>query len=143
MSVKGKIGPAQITISFCFFAVLAATVWLGGDAIRLLLAAAVHEGGHLAAVFFCGGKIRSVEFGGFGIRIRPFFSRLPSARREAAMLLAGPAAGFAACVPALLCGRWRFALLSAGLSCFNLLPFPGLDGGGLLVLGKKYKSLKI
>jgi Zn-dependent protease len=123
-----------VTVSFWFFALLAVCVWLGADVLRLGLAAAVHEGGHLAALFLCGGRVRAVELGACGVRIRPRFSHVMSAREQAAMLLAGPAAGLAAALISDLGGKWRFAMLSAGLSIFNLLPVPGLDGGELLRL---------
>lgn len=126
-----------MTVSFWFFAMIALTVWLGENAVRLLLAAAVHECGHLAAVFFYGGRVEEMRLGALGARIRPRFALSLSVSAERVMLAAGPAAGILAGIAALLFGKERFALLSIGLSLFNLLPLPGLDGGGLMTLRRK------
>jgi len=132
LALKATLGGVRITMSFSFPAMLAAAVWLGEDVVRLTAAAAVHEGGHLAALYAVGGTVRAIEFGSFGIRIRPRFPRIAAQHAQAVMLLAGPVAGFAAGLAAFFLGKYRFALLSAGLSCFNLLPVPGLDGGELV-----------
>ena len=116
---------------FWFWALLVVAVWAGEDVCLLLLAAAAHELGHLAVLYLCGGRLRSVRIGAFGIRMRARFSSPPSERAQAAMLLAGPAAGLLAAAAALFFGTVRFARISAALSLFNLLPLRGLDGGGL------------
>ena len=116
---------------FWFWALLAVAVWAGEDVCLLLLAAAAHELGHLAVLYLCGGRLGSVRIGAYGIRMRARFSSPPSQRAQAAMLLAGPAAGLLAAAIALLSGNFRFAHISAGLSFFNLLPLRGLDGGSL------------
>jgi len=116
---------------FFFCALLVLGVWAGEDVCLLLLACAVHELSHLAALHLCGGRLRSVRVGAFGIRMRARFKSPPSRRAEAFMLLSGPAAGLLAALISLFFGNLRFARLNAALSLFNLLPLRGLDGGGL------------
>jgi len=125
---------ASLRVSFLFWALLLLAVWAGENAAMLLAAAAIHEGGHLLALFCFGGRIASVRLSALGIRIRPRFSRMPSRRRRAVMLLAGPLAGLAAAVLALRAGNAAFAVLNAALSGLNLLPLRGLDGGELRAL---------
>ena len=98
------------------------------DFIALLLAAAAHECGHLAALRAAGCRIRgfSADAGGAVIE-----------RRGSA----GPAAGFLYALAASLAGGALgsgLLLCSAGmsavLSVFNLLPSPPLDGGRIVQL---------
>ena len=101
--------------------------------VALMLAAAAHECGHLAALRAAGCRVRgfSADAGGAVIE-----------RRGGA----GPAAGFAYALTASLIGGeldsvllLRSAGMSAVLSVFNLLPSPPLDGGRMvqLVFGNK------
>ena len=105
----------------------------------LMLAAAAHECGHLAALRAAGCRVRgfSADAGGAGIERRG---------GELVCLAAGPAAGFAYALAASLIGGeldsvllLRSAGMSAVLSVFNLLPSPPLDGGRMvqLVFGNK------
>ena len=89
----------------------------------IVLAAAIHELGHILALGLCGGKIRCfrLRIGGANIIAAP----LPPGR-ELLCILAGPGFG------ALTILAWRVfpELAAAGLlqTVFNLLPLPGLDG---------------
>ena len=75
--------------------------------------------------------MRGGRGGIFGIRLAFDFSR-SGWGREAAVHLAGPAAGLLAA--ALLCPfDAAFSAVNAGLALANLLPFDGFDGGGALL----------
>ena len=107
----------------------------------LMLAAAAHECGHLAALRAAGCRVRgfSADAGGAVIERR-------GGAGPVWELAAGPAAGFAYALTASLIGGeldsvllLRSAGMSAVLSVFNLLPSPPLDGGRMvqLVFGNK------
>lgn len=103
----------------------------------LILAAAVHELGHVCAIRLTGGKVLSVTANLTGAVIeRTGTASRPS---EAICAAAGPAAGLIWAAAASELGNLFSSdtlLLSAGmsfvLSAFNLLPVLPLDGGRLL-----------
>ncbi len=90
----------------------------------VLLAAAVHELGHLLAIRLTGGKVRRIclRAGGAVIETAPM-----TPGREVLCALAGPAAG------AMTVLAWRFypELALAGLvqTGVNLVPIYPMDGG--------------
>ena len=89
------------------FLVLMAALWCADKSGVLpifLLAAAVHECGHLFVIRLSGGTVHAI-------------------------CLAGPAASFALTALANPLGAYRLAGASALLGLFNLLPVPPLDGG--------------
>lgn len=92
--------------------------------LGVLLAAAVHECGHLLAIRLVGGQVRCIRLrpGGASIEAAPM-----EPGKEALCALAGPAAG------ALTVLAWRSfpELALAGLvqTIFNLIPIYPLDGG--------------
>lgn len=90
----------------------------------------IHEGGHLAAARILGIPMRRGRGGAFGIRMSFDFSR-SGWGREAAVHLAGPAAGMLTAV--LYRSDPAFSVLNAGLAFVNLLPLHGFDGGGVLL----------
>ncbi len=94
----------------------------------LLLAAALHELGHLTALRAVRGSGAAVRLGVFGAEI--VLPPLP-AGRAALVALAGPALNLLAAalpLPAV------FRAVSLLLGVFNLLPLRPLDGGQLLLL---------
>ena len=93
----------------------------------VVIAALVHELGHLTAVLLTGGRV-------LGIRLHAGGARIETAPMEpgnaALCALAGPALG----ALTVLAWRWFPELALAGLvqTAFNLLPVPPLDGWQLL-----------
>lgn len=91
--------------------------------LGVLLAALLHEAGHILALRLTGGRLLSVQLHVFGARIEA----VPmEPGRTAICALAGPVAG----ALAMLAWRWFPELALAGLlqTAFNLLPIKPLDG---------------
>ena len=112
------------------FLVLMAALWCTDESGVLpifLLAAAVHECGHLFVIRLSGGTVHALCLTACGAVLR--CSLPPSPFSRAAICLAGPAASFALTTLANPLGAYRLAGASALLGLFNLLPIPPLDGG--------------
>ena len=112
------------------FLVLMAALWCADESGVLpifLLAAAVHECGHLFVIRLSGGTVHALCLTACGAVLR--CSLPPSPFSRAAICLAGPAASFALTALANPLGACRLAGASALLGLFNLLPVPPLDGG--------------
>lgn len=92
--------------------------------LGVLLAALLHEAGHILAVRLTGGSICAIRLHAFGARIE---APPMEYGRAALCAIAGPAAG----ALTLLAWRWYPELALAGLvqTLFNLLPIYPLDGG--------------
>lgn len=108
---------------------------------HILLAAAVHECGHVAVLRFAGGHVSHFRITLFGAELRIDHSERLSYGREIAAVLAGPSVNlicaFALAQAALYTGWERAFMLSgihAALALFNLLPLRVLDGGRCLYL---------
>ena len=132
-----------VAVSPAFLALL--LVFAAADRQRLLvhilLAAAVHEAGHAAAVHLAGGEIALFRITLFGAEMRIRRSERLSYGREILSVLAGPGVNL---LCALVLGRVAGALdweagyaasgIHAALALFNLLPVRPLDGGRILHL---------
>lgn len=116
------------------FLVLLAALWCVDETNVLplfLLAATVHEAGHLLVLYLTGGRVHRLILTACGAVLR---CALPQNRfARAAVCLAGPAASFALTALAEMGGAYRLAGASALLGLFNLLPMPPLDGGMVLL----------
>ena len=95
--------------------------------VGVLLAALIHELGHLLALKIAGGRVLSIRLRSFGARIE---AAPMSPGRTALCSLAGPAAG------ALTIFTYKtfpeLALVGLVQTVFNLLPVYPLDGGRAL-----------
>ena len=99
-----------------------------GLTLPLLLAAALHECGHLVALLTLKIPITELELRLSGAVIR---SKLPGGGREALALAAGP--GVNLLLALIFWNAWPlFALCDLALGLGNLLPLPQRDGGRLL-----------
>lgn len=92
-----------------------------------LLAAAVHELGHLIALAAVGGKVERFTLAALGAELR--LSAGLSYARELPVALAGPLTSLALALIAAEQGHFLPAGLSLALGLFNLLPIQPLDGG--------------
>lgn len=125
----------RYVFSFTFFALIAAYMLLDryGVGLPCLAAIALHESGHIAAMWACGAKIDEICFLPFGVRIEK--RGLLSYRAEMLVYAGGISVNaLTACVTFLLCGTNLFMWINLLLCGFNLLPVGRLDGGVLLRL---------
>ncbi|MCI9405644.1 MAG: hypothetical protein HFK04_01820 [Oscillospiraceae bacterium] len=112
---------------------------LGG---QMVLAALVHEIGHLIAMAALGEQPQSIIFGGFGIRMeRRLGTRLPY-QKEIWIYGAGPAANLLTAL--LFFSNPRICRVHLLLGLFNLLPMGVLDGGQILrcILQQKMEMVR-
>jgi len=115
--------------------ILAAAVMLMGigASAQVLGAVLIHELGHVIALRACGGRVSEITVGACGFEITP--DRQLSYLKDAAVLLSGPLAGFAAAFILRLshCESCDFFIgANFVYAVFNLLPISVLDGGGAL-----------
>lgn len=99
-----------------------------GLALPFILAATVHELGHLAAICALGGTITGICFTVSGIKIE-YNSACLSYVREFMCIIAGPVFGLLTAIAAAHFNYNVFAGISFTFSIFNLLPAKLLDGG--------------
>ena len=111
----------------------------------VLLAAALHEGGHLIALRLFRVPVEGLRLTAFGAVIHARGARRLSYGRELLVTLAGPAANLflappLAALSAHFAWEWGFLLAGANvlLGAYNLLPIPPLDGGRALYLAVAY-----
>lgn len=111
----------------------------GTGTLRLgLLAALLHEGGHVFAYRRLLGRWPRIEVSPLGCALR--LHELLPARLELPLAVAGPLANLLLCCAAhawMACrgaswGAYRFAAVNLLLGGANLLPLPGLDGQRIL-----------
>ena len=106
-------------------------------ALPFILAAAIHELGHLIAARILGIALRSLDIGPLGATIR-VCDGLISYKKEWLLCFSGPLFNlFSAAVAAvLLHGEFSrlFCPISVILAMLNLLPLQGFDGGRMLAV---------
>lgn len=113
-----------------------------GILIFALIAAAIHEIGHIIAMKLCKVKIERITLGWYGARIEMSTEKLISYKKEIIIALAGPVFGGITAVLTSRVGNDACTLIagfSAILTAFNLLPAGILDGGRAI----KYAALML
>lgn len=114
----------------------------------LVLAAAVHESGHLLALWALGCRVKGLRLDGFGASIG--IDGVISDEAVVLAALSGPVAGFVGAFLLSAIGRefgspglYRAAGLSLALSLFNLLPALPLDGGRVIAALAGERAAKV
>lgn len=139
--MKFKIFSTEINVSFFFMAVLTLALIIDktGFILPVFLATALHEAGHLAAMFVlhCQPKIINLIPGSIQI-VRGFGVR---AQGEFFILLSGPLSNLLFAAIAFMLYYFlkapffiSFSAVNLLIFAFNLLPVRGLDGGSILYL---------
>lgn len=128
MKIRLSVTPAMM-ILFCCMLMTTPLPRLGAG----LLAALVHELGHIAAAALLGIDLRQIKLDVLGARLTTQ-GRLHSYAAEVALCLAGPAVNFlsfALLFPFMDRSAFltQLALASLSLGVFNLIPVGGFDGG--------------
>lgn len=137
--MKFKIFGTRIYISFLFAAVIAFLLVIDrtGLVIPTILAAIIHEIGHLLAMWACECQPKDIRLIPASIQIVRGFSK--GAYSEIAIALCGPCANLVFFGIFLLIFSYSnsqfaltFSALNLILCIYNLLPVSGLDGGTIL-----------
>ena len=128
-----RICQVRITPGFLFLAAFLFYQSTSSFLVTFLLAAALHEGGHLLAARWRGVPVRALSMTAFGCVLDFVDEALVRDRDLLWIAAAGPLCNL---LFALLCvtpwmGRWRGAAEHLLLALFNLLPVFPLDGAVL------------
>ena len=129
--LRMRLGSVEFTGGF-----LLLTAWLNyldrqGVVPLALLACALHELGHWAALRALGARVRRVRLTAVGAEME--VDRTLSYGGELLAALDGPGANLALALAfSPLTGGGLFAGLNLALACFNLLPVGQMDGGRVL-----------
>lgn len=127
----------RITIDFLFVAMVAVLMlWYKSGVAQIgILAAALHETGHLAVMGLFGVQPSQIRFTPFGIDIIKSCSLKRSYIRDVLISFAGPGVNVVAALIFYLfiqSAEHPFIIANIVLATFNLLPIEPLDGGQAL-----------
>ena len=145
--LEKQIGGIRFRVSLLFPALLTALLLARPDspAVSCVLAAAMHEGGHLLAMLALGCPPHVCTLSAFGVRIEMGARRLIGYRRNIRISLAGPLVNLLAAPLLWVLNCRTSSIVHLVLALFNLLPASALDGGQivycLLCLGGKEQSV--
>lgn len=128
--LEGVLGGVRLRLSLLFPASVIVILSLddSGVAALCLLAALIHEGGHVAAMLLLHDTPSCITLGVFGMRVERRPNSVCGYSARCIVSLAGPLANAACAV--LLTGE--AALVHAVLAVFHILPVISLDGGEAL-----------
>ncbi|NLG92293.1 MAG: peptidase M50 [Clostridiales bacterium] len=144
--ISFTIHNCRISVGFLFLAVFTAFLLCdtSNTAVLWILAAAIHEGGHILIMHAFGAAPVEMKFTPFGIDIVKPPQISSGYGRDALISLAGPGANLACALLLYIFRKSHSAFLLANLvlAAFNLLPIEPLDGGQALysLLCAKYRS---
>lgn len=132
----------RVEITGGFLLLAAVLYYLDDQGVFLwaVLASALHELGHLAAIYGLGGRVARLRLSVAGAEMTLSSSRTLGPGAQFLAAISGPVTNLAvASLSSGLGGRlgegaYLFAGLNLGLAAFNLLPVEQLDGGQLLYL---------
>lgn len=139
--MRFKLFGTKFQVTFLFAAVIAILLITDRTGLILptVLAAAIHETGHLFAMWAAGCQPKAVKLTPAAVKIVRGYP--DKQHGELAIALCGPAANLTVYITMRLwyagCGgKWilSFALINLLLGAFNMLPVAGLDGGTVLRL---------
>ncbi len=122
----------RITVAPGFFLLLTILFYLDDGAgifLWALLAALLHEMGHICASLCLGGRWESLSLSMLGAELRFQYSELQPYWKENIVALAGPVMNLLAGVILWYCDCLLAGMISFALGVFNLLPVQPLDGG--------------
>ena len=127
-----------IYINTWFLIVLGVLLFKGGTiALCAIIAAILHECGHIALLYINKGRITRVNAGIKGIQLISTGMQTKSTWKNALIILAGCAVNAILAVCFMFCSDIRlyvFSCANAILCLINLLPHSSFDGGRLLSL---------
>ena len=131
----------RVSVSFWLLILAAAIVSPVQVVVSVLLAAALHECGHLAMLRLFHVPVEGLRLTALGAELYAKGARRLSYARELLVTLAGPAANLLCALASALLARFTqqelfyiFAGANAVLCAYNLLPVLPLDGGRVLYL---------
>ena len=125
----------RIKISVSFFLVWILIVFLDTDKIwpYFVVAAVIHEIGHIAAVYLCRGQILRFHLSAFGGIIQYYLPNRTT-RKEFLICMSGCLFGILLSLVAAVLSMSLLCGASTILTLINLLPVSYLDGGRALYL---------
>ena len=132
--ISFRLWGTEVCLHFSFFAMLCLYFQLeqGESGIYCLMAAIIHEAGHLLAFTMQKAAPRQLHFQLGGIRLVPPDEPLPFSGEFFTLAAGG--------MTSLLCGCFLYLMNSSMAPAhfltgiFSLLPLPGLDGGEIVSL---------
>lgn len=138
--MRFRIGHTKVNISFLFFSMLTMIFAIDekGVALITMISVALHEIGHISALFLLGSRPDEIDFGIFGIRIRQNKYMLSDVG-QIMVVAFGPLVNFvlfAVVLVAYLIFESQILLIISAVNIvvggFNLMPIFPLDGGRIL-----------